>query len=342
MKADHNPKKILILKLRKLGDVLLTTPAIRQLNKLYPQAEITIITEPLGAQVFKNSSSVNRVWIIHRNPTTIDFIKLCYKVYKERFDIVIDFYHHNKTALITNFSRAPHRYGFAKGNKKPFSYNHSVALTDENYTHDYTALHNLKLTETLGTNYEDLKLEFDIDQVTKDYGTSFAKEYKFTDKVIAFCVQSERADAQVSQELLADVGNWLIAKGYDLYFVYGPGERELTSPVYDKIINKNKCIIDYTMPTVPQVRAIFEHCFMYIGNDGGNKHIAVAVNRPSIGFFNGDRPNVWTPSNSSKHRYLQTLDNLDALDSFKKIFNGWSSSNNQFKMNNRSMNTHDY
>ena len=341
MKVVCDPKKILILKLRKLGDVLLTTPAISQLSKLYPKAEITIITEPLGAQVFRNSSSVERVWVIHRNPTTIDFIKLCYKVYKEHFDIVIDFYHHNKTALITNLSRAPHRFGFAKGDKKALSYNHTVALTEKNYTLDYSALHNLRLTEALGTNYDYLKLEFDIDRLTKDYGASFAREYKFTDKVIAFCAQSERSGAQVSQELLADIGNWLIAKGYVLYFVYGPGERELASPVYDKIIDKNKCIIDYKMPTVEQVRAIFEHCFMYIGNDGGNKHIAVATNLPSIGFFNGDKPDVWTPPSSTKHRYLQTLDNPDAFDSFKNIFNSWSLSNNQFIMNHMSMNIDD-
>jgi len=318
---DYNPKKILVLKIRKLGDVLLTTPAISQLSKLYPKAEITIITEPLGAQVFQFSSFVDRVWVIHRHPTYIDYLKLCYKVYREHFDIVIDFYHHNKTALITNLSRAPYRFGFAKGDKKALSYNHTVALTEKNYTHDYSVLHNLRLTEALGTNYNDLQLVFEIDKVTKDFGESFAREYKFTDKVIAFCAQSERSNAQVSHELLANIGNLLISKGYKLYFVYGPGERALATPVYEKITDKNECIIDYKIPTIAQVRAIFEYCKMYVGNDGGNKHIAVAADVPSIGIFNGDKPAVWTPPNVERHQYLQTKDNSDAFAEFKSIFN---------------------
>ena len=323
MKIDYNPKKILVLKIRKLGDVLLTTPAISQLSKLYPKAEITIITEPLGAQVFQHSSTVDRIWIIRRHPRYIDYIKLCYKVYKENFDIVIDFYHHNKTALITNLSRAPYRFGFSKVNKKALSYNKTVP--EKILTHEYSAVHNLRLTEELGTNYDVLKLNFEIDKTTKDFGASFAREHKFTDKVIAFCAQSERSNAQVSQELLSAIGNFLIVQGYMLYFVYGPEERELANPVYENITNKNKCIIDYTIPTIAQVRAIFEYCSLYVGNDGGNKHIAVSANIPTIGIFNGDNPEVWTPPNNRSHGYLQTRDNPDAFDAFKNI---WALVNN--------------
>lgn len=322
-KIDFVPSKILIIKLKKLGDVIGTTPITRQIRALFPNAEITFLTEPLGGQVYKNSSQINQLWVLSRKPTNLEYVKLCFKVYKEHFDVVIDLYNHNKTALLTLFSFAKLRLGYAKIGKSPFSYNYTVSLSHEERISTNRIQHQLKLTNMLGTNSIDDITDFEIPEQTKEFGFSFTKKHFGSHKAIAFCVQSERTMAQVPVNLLIGIGNHLIDKGYFLYFVYGPGEKENALDVYNGIIQKENCLIEYDIPTIGQVKAIFENCAMYVGNDGGNKHIAVTANLCTVGLFYGDNPKVWTPNEPVKHRYLQTKDNESVLDDFIKLFKNW-------------------
>jgi ADP-heptose:LPS heptosyltransferase len=328
------PTRILLIKLRKLGDVINTTPAVRAIRAQYPKAEITYLTEPLGAKVFEFSDDVDQVWLIKRKISNWEYMKLCIRIYRYDFDLVVDFYQHNKTRLITLFSQAPLRLGFS--NKpdagKSLVYNKTVHLTEDNYTNLYGPIHNLKLINLLGLGAQDYQISLSVNQETIDFGKAFAQEYGINKKTIAFCAQSERAEAQVPAELLAQIGNSLISKGYNLYFVYGPGERSLAEPVYAEIEDKSSCIIDYEVPTIAQVRAIFEHCAMYIGNDGGNKHLAVTAGIPTIGIFWGDAPNVWTPPEKANHRFLQTKNNTRAFEEFLEIFESWSSHTTQFEV----------
>ena len=106
MLSQPNPQKILIIKLRKLGDVLSTTPVIRQLKKKYPNAHLTFLTEPLGAQVYQHSSYINQLWILNRHASFIEFVKLCNKVYSAKFDLVINLYDHAKN--LTNYLNINH------------------------------------------------------------------------------------------------------------------------------------------------------------------------------------------------------------------------------------------
>lgn len=330
MNLKNSPQKILIIKLRKLGDVLLTTPLVRQIRAIYPNAQITFLSEPLGSQVFLNSPKVDRVWQFKKNLSAIEYIKFCFKVYKEHFDLVIDLYGHNKTALISLCSNAEVRMGYVDENKKSFLYNRPYHLPDNVKNKVYSALHGLMMTKQLGTNENDLELECHVSQKDYDFATQFIRS-NLKNNTIAFCAQSERDGAQVPTDLLIKIGNYLIKNGYFLYFIYGPGEKELARNVYNEINQPNYCLFEYDVPSIVQVRAILEKCFMYVGNDGGNKHLAVAANIPTIGLFYGDVPSAWTPIDTNLHRFIQTKNNEDAVFQLIEIFQGWSPSQSKFK-----------
>ncbi|MCB0496766.1 MAG: glycosyltransferase family 9 protein [Cyclobacteriaceae bacterium] len=319
-----SPNRILVIKLRKLGDVLSTTPALRQIRELYPEAEITFLTEPLGSKVYEHSSVVNHLLILSRKPSASEYIGMCFKIFRIRFDLVIDLYFHSKTALFTLMSGSKYRFGFSKTGKPTWAYNYTAQLTEHDRTKVYCTNHQLKLIEPLGIDYTDNKVEFEVTDTIRTSAQRFAKDNKFSDKTVAFCVLSERSFAQVPTDLLKQIGNYLVKNGYKLYFIYGPNEKHLALKVYELIDSKESCIIDYGIPTVAEQRTIFESCCMFIGNDGGNKHLATAANIPTIGLFYGDNPLVWTPEDRDKHRFLQTMDNLNAFQDFKLLFSKWS------------------
>lgn len=324
------PKKILLIKLRKLGDVLSTTPVARQLRNLYPDAEITFLTEPLGANVYKHSTYIDHLLILSRKPSWVEYVKMIFKVTRSNFDLVIDFYDHNKTALITLFSGAKYRYGFSKTGKRTLSYNRVVSLTTDDAKNVYCANHQLKLTSALGTSINDNLVEIKVNDEVRKRGREFVKVNKIGGNTIGFCVLSERALAQVSVELFIKIGDYLVGNGFSLYFIYGPNEKHLAQKVYDKMENKDACIIDYEVPTVVEQRVILEACCLYVGNDGGNKHLAVAAGIPTIGLFYSDQPLVWTPEDRTLHRFLQTKENENAFEEFKDLFSKWSFEEGKF------------
>ncbi len=324
------PKKILIIKLKKLGDVLGTTPCVRQIKTLYSNSEITFLSEPLGAQVYEYSNWVSEVWVLSRKPTVGEYLKMIGKINRAKFDVVIDLYHHSKTALMAIFSGAKHRLGFTHKNEKVWSYNYTVSLTNHEKREVSRTHHQLKLTNLLGTTFDDDALEFLIDEKTKKFGEEFITANGFTKNTIAFCVQSERADAQVPLELWVKIGNYLLEQGKKLFFIYGPGERAKAESIYDLLGDTSQCIINYDVPRVAEVRAILEYCEMFIGNDGGNKHLAVAAGIATVGLFFGDNPKVWTPKDNSRHRFLQTRENATSFEDFMNTFELWDAAKNKF------------
>ena len=156
-----SPNRILVIKLRKLGDVLSTTPALRQIRELYPEAEITFLTEPLGSKVYEHSSVVNHLLILSRKPSASEYIGMCFKIFRIRFDLVIDLYFHSKTALFTLMSGSKYRFGFSKTGKPTWAYNYTAQLTEHDRTKVYCTNHQLKLIEPLGIDYTDNKVDWD-------------------------------------------------------------------------------------------------------------------------------------------------------------------------------------
>ena len=147
---------------------------------------------------------------------------------------------------------------------------------------------------------------------------SFAKEFCnrhniSKDRTVAFCVVSEREGARVPENIYIKVANYLIKQGKNIYFVYGPNEREQVINVYKKIEDKSKCIIDYKMTTIIENRAILERCNFYLGNDGGTKHISITAKIPTFALFYKDNFIYWTPPNNEKHLGIQFLDNDKSL-----------------------------
>jgi ADP-heptose:LPS heptosyltransferase len=284
--------KILCIQLRQLGDVLTTTPAVRQLRALYPQAEIVFISEPLGANVYEHNPRVSQLWIVERYCSYWTFIKFLWRVYRARFDLVIDFATGTRSAQIAFASRAKERVGFNFRFRR-LLYTRRVVIEDDD---EYAVRSKNRLITHLGGDINDDAIEFFVDAVAQKMALEFAKKYDFGNNTIAFCVVSRLGNRTIDPAFWAEVGDALIVAGYKLWFVHGPGEKAMAEVVYKLLRNKQACIIDYEMSTVARVRALMERCRLFVGNDGGNKHICAAAGVLTITVFIRARASNWTQS----------------------------------------------
>ena len=85
-----NPKKILIIRFSALGDLVLTTPIFRELKRIFPHAQITVLTSTGDGSVLNNNPHIDNFIWHKRRESYNELNKLIKKLQKENFDIVYD------------------------------------------------------------------------------------------------------------------------------------------------------------------------------------------------------------------------------------------------------------
>src|SRR5581483_9760299 len=102
--------RILLLRLREIGDVVFTTPAVRALRKRFPDAHIAYVVEPHAAPIVQSNRHRGEVIVAPRRRglggAAVD-IALGRRLRAARFDLAIDFHGGPRAALLTAMSGAP-------------------------------------------------------------------------------------------------------------------------------------------------------------------------------------------------------------------------------------------
>ncbi|MBI4358817.1 MAG: glycosyltransferase family 9 protein [Candidatus Omnitrophica bacterium] len=83
-------RKILVISLSNIGDVILTTPVVSVLRDHFSSSELIVMVGPKGAPVFENSLTVNEVLVFDKSVSWFAKLMLVWELRKRKFDLVID------------------------------------------------------------------------------------------------------------------------------------------------------------------------------------------------------------------------------------------------------------
>src|ERR1700682_2487799 len=103
--------RILIVRLRQIGDVVFTTPAIHALRARFPDAHLAYIVEPHAAAPIAANPHLNEVIVAPRKGLAAD-LALVRRLRARRFDVAIDFHGGPRASMLTWLSGAPVRIGY--------------------------------------------------------------------------------------------------------------------------------------------------------------------------------------------------------------------------------------
>lgn len=110
-------KKILMVKLGAMGDVILAVPSIRMVRERFPNAFISLVVDKQFAPLLSNVPYLDEVFPVSRGrlPKLLYLLKVAKKIRREGFEISIDLQNSKWTHLLTYFAGVKERYGFSRG-----------------------------------------------------------------------------------------------------------------------------------------------------------------------------------------------------------------------------------
>ncbi len=289
--------KILVIRLREIGDTILLTPMIRQLKQLYPGATLDVVCEDRNAPVLMHNPNIERHHRLSRKANAWKFLRFANQLRRERYDLVVDSQSMPKTAFLTRLTGGKSRLGFKnRWLRNRLCY---TAPFVKNRL-QYTAISNLQLLQDPRVDLADEWLEVYADAESERVAAS-TLQLVYGQPIIAINPVTRFVQRQWTFDGYANIADRLSELGYRTIMLYGPGEREMANQVAQRM--KHPCLIDYPMPSLLELRCILSKCEMYIGNDGGPKHLAISSGIPTVTIF-GHSPDPWTPWADPMHRAI--------------------------------------
>ncbi len=294
--------KILLVRLRLIGDVVFTTPLVHGLRRRYPTADITYVVEPAAAPVVADNPHLTSVLTIPKSSGLARLrgdLAVALSLRTQRFDVAIDLHGGPRSAWLTWASRAPMRIGYRIPGRT-WMYTDVIDRSADN-----APRHSVR-------NQWDLLAPLDVGPASPD-----------RDPVEM--VENEAATRRVSQHLATagitptaalivvhvSAGNPFRRWPRDAFVVLlerlarqdpsrriiitaGPSDADAASTVANEVRRR----LDGLAPAVPafpeldlqELRSLIARSALYIGGDSGPMHIAATTHTPIVALLGPTLP----------------------------------------------------
>ncbi len=306
----HNINKILVIKLRNIGDVLLTVPVFRALRGKFPNAGISALVNSGTEEVLTGNPLIDDIIVFDRKTKEMPVIRKYIKEYsflkilrKKGFDLTVDLTGGDRAAIISCITGARYRLGwkFKKGFiGKRFCYTY-LSLPDAG---KHMVLQNLAVVQQVGIVTNDFSVDFYDSNEDKAFIKKILKEHDIaeTADIVHIHPTSRWLFKCWKDEYMAEIIRWLIGNGFAVIVTSSADRREVekTKKILS-LVGYSPRVIDLSArTTIKQLGSISRICGLFFGVDTAPMHIAAAVNTPVVALFGPSGAFHWGPWENSK------------------------------------------
>jgi ADP-heptose:LPS heptosyltransferase len=306
MKIDKEKvKKILCIKPRGIGDVILSTIVFDNLLNDFPSVKIDYLTEAPSKPLLEPLKIINEI-LLFENEKKLNVISLVNKIRIKKYDLILDFYSNPRTALLTFLSRAKYRAGFPYRGRK-YAYNLFGPLERNKF---HSAELHLQLLKKIGISCNTGKMYFGLTEDEIEFANEFFRE-KFleNDFVVGISPSGGWASKRCDPIKFAEIGDTLVKKySAKILILWGPGDED------DALQIKNHMKENIVFAPTTDIRkmgALISKCKLLIANDSGPMHMGTALKTPVLSLHGPTNPDLQGPFGDI-HEWVR-LDELDCI-----------------------------
>lgn len=297
---ENSFKRILVIKMRFHGDMLLTTPVISTLKRNYPDAKIDVLLYQDTIPILSENPDINALYGIKNKRAKFvkkitNFVSIIRTLRANHYDLIINLTEQHVVALLMRLVGAPVRitqdYGERQSAFWKKSFTHIVPLKGSNVVEtNLSVLEPLKLA-TLCRKTTMYYKPIHWDRVEAELKRNGVGKYYVviqpTARQIFKCWDDDKFSVVI--DALHD-------RGYKVILTSGPGNDDLACVNAIAKKCKTEPVVNLAgKTTFPELGALIDHAALFIGVDSAPGHIAAAVNTPIICLFGATDHIFWRP-----------------------------------------------
>lgn len=322
---------ILVVKLAGIGDLLLATPALQALRETYPLAKIDLLVTPDSAGLLNGWDAINEIIVLNkylfdnprqllRNPTTLrQLAPLVQQLRHNQYDAVLLMHHLTlpfgrlKYQLLTFAAGAKWRVGLDNGH----GWFLNASVKDNGFGAMHEADYYLAVAHMIGATIRNKKLFVPLSD--EERRQAWRLVYGDAPNDVAHPIiamhpgsggystarrWSPARFAQLADTLFHDVGGQVLLVG-------GPEETQLHQDIIGMVRSPVPIRSLAGKGNIKVATAVLELADLFIGNDAGLMHLAVAVNTPTVAIFGLSNHKAWGPYTGEAESKRATVVRLD-------------------------------
>ena len=313
--------RISIIMLGLMGDVLMRTPVLHEMKKMFPNSKICAIVDPIGYEILKDNIDVDDMIVMRRQrKNKFGYLKskltTQLKIIKESFDLIIDLYGGRSSHKMMKLSGAKYQIGFVNGKKwtnhKSLQPYINKEIKFENSHHLTNKLFQLLVFfEDMNNNPSNKPIFYLNNEVSIKMG-SYVKTFEYEN---FFLISLGSGGV----EKILDVGKQfkLIKKIFDSdgivpAIILNPGQEFLQENLIKQYFEPSGIpYIKLPLLNLGELGSLMKLCKFIVVPDTGLYHIAIALEIPILGIFTYTNPLLVLPSSDINAFCFQETNECD-------------------------------
>jgi heptosyltransferase-3 len=305
MDTEQAFHRILVSRMRFIGDVLLTTPVIRSLRAAFPDAYLAYLGEREAVSLLQNNPCLNEIipYDVHR-PSILEQARVARLLRRRVFDLAIDLFGNPRSALLMYLSGARVRVGPERKGRGAL---YTIRVHDDGLPKNAMEFHFQSL-RAAGIPVIPSNTELYLTPEERETGRRLVEEYRRTATgegrpLVGIHPGATWPAKRWLPERFAGLAERLVREGTAVVCTAGPREEETIAAV-----RTAAAVILPVLSALPlrQLAAAIAAFDAYVTNDAGPMHIAAAVGTPTIGLFGPGEDSIWFPYSAGEgHRALR-------------------------------------
>ena len=286
-------KNVLVVQSSFLGDTVLTLPLLSEIKRRHPAGKLTLLCAPVGRDLLAAHPGIDEIIVDDKRQADAGILGLWRKakvLEQKKFTLAISPHKSLRSALLLFLARIPYRVGFRQS-KGAFLFH---ALADRKPLH-HEVERNLSILETLGIAREECRPSIDLpvaaDSKEKNRRLFEAAGVDLNRTVIGINAGSVWATKRWSVDLFAALIRRLKQDvNCEIVLFGGPEDIETVTKIQTLCGAGAANLTGKT--ALHDLPAAIGACDLFITNDSGPMHIAVACNVPVVAIFCATTPSL--------------------------------------------------
>ncbi len=304
IKSRGAGKRILIVNVNWVGDVIFSTPFIKAIRDAYPDAYIACLIHPRCVQILEGSPRIDEIIVYDeegRHKSFIGKLMLVASLRKNNFDIAFILHRSFTKALLTFLSGVKERIGYPTKNRG-LLLTRTIDLPEEEI---HKVEYFLGLARGSGIEVRESSYEFFVQDADRESMKKFLKEHgvMYKDRLVVLCPGGNWGPKRWPKQNFASLAD-MLAEGLGAKIVLSGAKKDSALVEEIRGMMRSVPVISCGKTTLKELGALVEMSDLVIANDSGPMHLAVAMKSHVIALFGPTSPALTGPYGKGNYKVI--------------------------------------